>query len=333
MPSPTWSIVVPVFNERESLRELATRVAAIAERENCSYELVMIDDGSTDGSWDLITELAQGSDVIRGIRFRRNFGKAAALDAGFAIAAGGSVLTMDADLQDDPQEIPKLLSKLNEGFDVVSGWKKIRHDPWHKVLPSRLFNAMIGWLTGVRLHDHNCGFKAYRREVFGEIQLYGEMHRFVPVLAAARGFKVTEVAINHQPRRHGYSKYGVERFVKGFLDLLTVHFLTGYGSRPQHLLGTIGLTSFLAGTLGLLILSVMWVVSRLTEMPDVHLHEKAIFYFCIVGLLFGAQLISIGFIAELITARSRRTEKAYSIAEDTARLVEPPVVANGEASE
>jgi dolichol-phosphate mannosyltransferase len=312
-----WSIVVPVYNEHESLRQLADRIAEVAQEEGCLYELIMIDDGSSDGSWELICELASRCDKLRGLRFRRNFGKAAALDAGFELAAGQRVLTLDADLQDDPQEIPKLLSQLDQGYDVVSGWKKVRHDPWHKVIPSRFFNAMISWLTGVHLHDHNCGFKAYRRNVLDEIQLYGEMHRFVPVLAAARGFRVTEVVVHHQPRRHGHSKYGFERFMKGFLDLLTVYFLTGYGSRPQHLLGTVGLSSFLVSLVGLLTLSVMWVVSRLSDMPDVHLHEKAIFYFCILGLLFGAQLVSIGFIAELITARDRQTEKAYSIAADT----------------
>lgn len=321
MQHPMWSIVVPVFNEQESLLELANAIADVAQAENCSYEMIMIDDGSTDGSWEVITDLASDCDSIHGVRFRRNFGKAAALNAGFELAKGARVLTLDADLQDDPREIPKLLSKLGEGYDVVSGWKKTRHDPWHKVIPSRLFNGMISWLTGVKLHDHNCGFKAYRRQVLDEIQLYGEMHRFVPVLAVARGFKVTEVIVNHQPRKHGVSKYGFERFVKGFLDLMTVYFLTGYGNRPQHLLGTVGLTSFFAGTLGLLTLSVMWVVSRLTDMPDVHLHERAMFYYLIVALLFGAQLVSIGFVAELITAGNRREEKGYSIAAHTERRV------------
>lgn len=317
-----WSIVVPVFNEQESLEELASRVAAVAKRENSQFELLLIDDGSTDGSWKVIESLAQQNTHVRGIKFRRNYGKAAALDAGFKASTGTTVITMDADLQDDPNEIPNLLAKLDEGYDVVSGWKKVRHDPWHKVLPSRCFNGMISWLTGVKLHDHNCGLKAYRREVVQELDLYGEMHRFVPVLAKARGFNASEIIIQHQPRKHGQSKYGVERFVKGFLDLMTVYFLTGYGSRPQHLLGTIGLTSFAGGVFGLMVLSGLWVISRLTEMDDVHLHSKAIFYFCIVALLFGAQLVSIGFIAELITAQNRPARKPYSVAIDTAAIAD-----------
>lgn len=312
-----WSIVVPVYNERESLEELATRVADVAQREGSRYELLFIDDGSSDGSWEVISRLARDHDSIHGVKLRGNYGKAAALDAGFELAAGETIITMDADLQDDPAEIPNLLAKLAEGYDVISGWKKVRHDPWHKVFPSRLFNGMISWLTGVKLHDHNCGLKAYRQEVLEEIHLYGEMHRFVPVLATARGFRVSEIVIQHQPRKHGHSKYGFERFVKGFLDLMTVYFLTGYGSRPQHLLGTVGLISFISGVIGLAILSLMWVVSRLTEMPDVHLHSKAIFYFCIVALLFGGQLISIGFIAELITAIHRPSRKPYSVEAST----------------
>ncbi|MFN3191819.1 MAG: glycosyltransferase family 2 protein [Aureliella sp.] len=317
-----WSIVVPVFNEEESLEELLSRIATVAESQSAAYEVILIDDGSSDSSWSVIERMASQSEVVRGIKLRRNFGKAAALAAGFDSACGEFVITMDADLQDDPAEIPNLLSKLDEGYDVVSGWKKIRHDPWHKVFPSRVFNALITWLTKVRLHDHNCGLKAYRSEVLDEVQLYGEMHRFVPVLASAQGFKIAEIAIQHQPRQHGVSKYGFERFIKGFLDLLTVYFLTGYGNRPQHLLGTIGLTAFLSGFLGLSILSVGWCLTRLTSAPDLHLHETAIFYFCILALLFGAQLISIGFIAELITAQTRPTRQPYSIQTRAGTIVE-----------
>ncbi len=188
---------------------------------------------------------------MRGIRFRRNFGKAAALNAGFRAARGETIITLDADLQDDPHEIPKFLAKIDEGCDVVSGWKQVRHDPWHKVLPSRVFNWLVSHMTGVRLHDHNCGMKSYRREVFDEVRLYGELHRFVPVLADARGFRIGEVVINHRPRKFGKSKYGVSRIAKGFFDLLTVKFLTGFGQRPQHLLGMVGLLFFFLGFLGL----------------------------------------------------------------------------------
>ena len=318
------SIVIPVFNEQDSLEELLAKIEQIASQNSFELDVLLVDDGSSDNSWSKIEELSQRFRWARGIRFRRNFGKAAALAAGFERALGQRVITMDADLQDDPREIPSLLAQLEAGFDVVSGWKKVRHDPWHKVLPSRVFNSMISWLTGVQLHDHNCGLKAYRREVLNEVLLYGEMHRFIPVLAAARGFRVSEIVIEHHARKHGISKYGFERFIKGFLDLMTVYFLTGYGNRPQHLLGTTGMASFLAGGLGLFILSCMWVISRLTDFADVHLHEKAVFYFCIVALLLGVQLVSMGFLAELITAQNRPTRKPYSILADTAEREPSP---------
>lgn len=313
------SIVVPVFNEVQSLDELCQRVAQVAFQNDYTYSILLVDDGSKDGSWEQIEKLCRQNSAIRGVCLRRNFGKAAALSAGFERASGDFVVTMDADLQDDPKEIPNLLVQLDRGFDVVSGWKKNRKDPWHKVFPSRLFNRLISWLTGVHLHDHNCGLKAYRRGVLEEIQLYGEMHRFIPVLAAARGFRVSEIEVEHHQRKHGRSKYGVERFVKGFLDMMTVYFLTGYGNRPQHLLGTIGLTSFLSGSVGLLALAAWWVISRLSQsMADVHLHQKAIFYFCILAVLLGIQLISIGFLAELITALNRASRVPYSVSRDTA---------------
>jgi glycosyltransferase involved in cell wall biosynthesis len=317
------SIVVPVFNEVQSLAELCQRIDEVAEQHDYVYELVLVDDGSTDGSWLKIESLLLQHPAVRGIQLRRNFGKAAALSAGFSRCQGDIVITMDADLQDDPNEIPNLLAQISNNLDVVSGWKKSRHDPWHKVYPSRIFNRLVSRLTGVRLHDHNCGLKAYRRQVLNEIDLYGEMHRFLPVLAAARGFRVGEVEVLHHERKHGHSKYGVERFIKGFLDLMTVYFLTGYGNRPQHLLGSVGLLSFLSGSLGLSLLSAWWVVSRLTEMNDVHLHQKAIFYFCILAVLLGIQLVSIGFLAELIIALNRHKRAPYSIAKDTAENRSP----------
>jgi len=228
------SIVIPVYNEVESLATLHAELCAVAQAEGYTLDIVFIDDGSTDGSWEEIERLAAADPHVRGIRFRRNFGKAAALAAGFAACRGDLVLTLDADLQDDPKEIPRFLAAMQQGLDCVSGWKQIRHDPWHKVLPSRVFNWLVGWLTGVRLHDHNCGFKCYRREIFEEVRLYGELHRFVPVLAAARGWKVGEIVVHHRPRRFGHSKYGFTRIVKGFLDLSTVYFLTGFEQRPQH---------------------------------------------------------------------------------------------------
>ena len=311
------SIVVPVFNEQASLQELSSRIGQVVRQEGDAVELLLIDDGSVDGSWEEIQRLCAERDWIRGVRLRRNFGKAAALAAGFERVTGSYVVTMDADLQDDPNEIPHLLNQLQQGSDVVSGWKKDRRDPWHKVSPSRIFNWLISRLTGVRLHDHNCGLKAYRREVLREIQLYGEMHRFIPVLAASRGFRVSEIVVNHQARRYGESKYGVERFVKGFLDLMTVYFLTGYGNRPQHLLGTVGLGSFVTGGLGLVALSIWWLASRWSDqLQIVHLHQKAIFYFLILAVLLGIQLISIGFLAELITALIRPSRSPFSVASD-----------------
>ncbi|MBX3422792.1 MAG: glycosyltransferase family 2 protein [Pirellulaceae bacterium] len=312
------SIVVPVYNEQDSLVELHRQIAETADDAKLDFELLLIDDGSTDQSWHTIHSLSQRHANVRGVRLRRNFGKAAALAAGFDRARGSVVISMDADLQDDPREIPRLLVELDRGFDVVSGWKEIRNDPWHKVWPSRVFNWLINRLTNVYLHDHNCGLKAYRREVLSEVHLYGEMHRFVPVLAAARGFRVTEISVQHRPRQHGHSKYGWERFIKGFLDLMTVHFLTGYGNRPQHLLGSFGLISFGLGNVGLLILSVWWAVSRLaTDATVLHLHQRASFYFCILAVLLGIQLVSMGFLAELITAMLRPDRAPYSVANDT----------------
>ncbi len=236
------SVVVPLYNEAESLAALHAELARAIESNRLGpAEILFVDDGSRDGSWAVIQKLAASDPRVRGIRFRRNFGKAAALTAGFRAAKGATVFTLDGDLQDDPAEIPRFLAKLDEGFEVVSGWKRTRHDPWHKVGPSRVFNRMVSALTGCKLHDHNCGFKAYRREVLDEVTLYGELHRFVPVLAFERGFKVAEIVVNHRPRKFGHSKYGVARFIKGLLDLLTVHFLSRYGQRPLHVLGALGL--------------------------------------------------------------------------------------------
>ena len=326
------SIVIPVFNEEESLEALHRELDEVAAAEGYQLDVVFVDDGSTDGSWQVIRRLAESDGRVRGVRFRRNFGKAAALSAGFAQARGELVMTLDADLQDDPHEIPRFLAEMAKGLDVVSGWKKVRHDPWHKVGPSRVFNWMVSRVTGVRLHDHNCGMKCYRREIFDEVRLYGELHRFVPVLAAARGFKVGELVINHRARKFGRSKYGVARIVKGFLDLLTVKFLTGFGQRPQHVLGTFGLVSFLLGLAGMTCLAAAWIVSRLVvwlglvaipagmEYSDVVFHVQkhpAAVIYSIALLLLGVQVMSIGFLGELIVAYQGRDVQTYSVAEQT----------------
>jgi glycosyltransferase involved in cell wall biosynthesis len=316
------SVVLPVYNERDSLPALYAEIATVARAAQLDLEIIFVDDGSTDGSWQIITELAHDHAEVHGLRFRRNFGKAAALSAGFGAARGEVIFTLDADLQDDPAEIPRFLALLNEDksgqrLDVISGWKRVRHDPWHKVWPSRVFNYMVSWLTGVYLHDHNCGMKCYRAEVLREIRLYGELHRFIPVLAAARGFRVGEMEINHRPRRFGHSKYGVRRFIKGFLDLLTVKFLTGFGQRPQHLLGSLGLISFLLGNLGLLYLAVIWVIRLWHPEKYDPLHQRPLLIYSLAALLLGAQMMSIGFLAELVTAYMGREEDSYSIAEKT----------------
>ena len=318
------SIVIPVYNEKESLPILQEEIDGVLRRENIDGEVLYVDDGSRDGSWDVIAGFAAQSSSVHGIRFRKNFGKAAALSAGFRHAKGDIVLTLDADLQDDPAEIPNFLKKLNEGHDVVSGWKRKRLDPWHKVWPSRVFNVLVSRFTGVRLHDHNCGMKCYRAEVFREIRLYGELHRFIPVLAASRGFRVGEMEINHRPRRFGHSKYGARRFIKGFLDLLTVKFLTGYGQRPQHFLGTIGFFSCLLGGLGVLYLVVTWLINVFDPGSFEPLHRRPLLVICVGLVLLGAQMMSIGFLAELILAYQGRDEDSYSIAESTSALVSRP---------
>jgi len=308
------SAVIPVLNEEESLAALHAELVEVAVASGYDLEIIFIDDGSKDGSWQTIERLAQEDSRVRGIRFRRNFGKAAGLSAGFEEARGEFVFTLDADLQDDPHEIPRFLEAMNEhSLDVVSGWKKKRLDPWHKVGPSRVFNWLVGVLTGVRLHDHNCGFKCYRREVLGEVRIYGDLHRFVPVLAAARGWQVGEIVVNHRPRKFGHSKYGVGRIIRGFLDLLTVYFLTGFNQRPQHLLGTLGIVSFTLGFFGLACLGVYWSIDNLIMDLGTDLHNRPILMYALAALLLGAQFISMGFLAELLTSYLGRDVKTYSV--------------------
>jgi glycosyltransferase involved in cell wall biosynthesis len=310
------TLVIPVFNERESLAPLFAEIAEVSRGLDLRLEVIFVDDGSNDGSWKAIQELSAGDERVRGIRFRRNFGKAAALQAGFQSARGGIVMTLDADLQDDPHEIPNFLAAIRGGLDVVSGWKKIRLDPWHKTFPSHVFNRMVGWVTKVRLHDHNCGFKAYRAEVLRELNLYGEMHRFVPILAAGRGFKVGEIAIHHRPRKFGHSKYRWQRFVKGSLDLVTVHFLTKFGRRPQHLLGSYGLG---CGCLGVFML----VVAAFLLTAGIMVGDFGML--CgfiglglgIAGIVLGGQFLFTGLLAELVVARKMTEQEPYSVAERT----------------
>lgn len=304
------SVVIPVYNEKDSLETLHEELSRVFDAPH-EAEFLFIDDGSRDGSWEVIERLAALDARVRGIRLRRNFGKAAALSAGFSEVRGSLVFTMDADLQDDPAEVPRFLEALGDDLDVVSGWKKTRHDPWHKVGPSRVFNWMVSRLTGCSLHDHNCGFKLYRREVLDEVDLYGELHRFVPVLAHARGFRVGEIEVNHRARRFGSSKYGISRLVKGFLDLLTVRFITRFGQRPSHVLGVLGLVFLALGGLGMLWLAIEWVRGHGP------IHERPLLTYSTTMFGFGTQLLVLGILAELITSYGIHAKQTYSIARRT----------------
>ena len=305
------SVVIPVHDEAQSLATLHAELSAVfADGALGPAEFVFVDDGSRDGSWAVLAELARTDPRVGAIRFRRNFGKAAALVAGFQAARGEFVFTMDGDLQDDPAEIPRFLDEMARGHDVVSGWKKVRYDPWHKVYPSRVFNGMVSALTGCHLHDHNCGFKLYRREVLEEVGIYGELHRFIPVLAHARGFRVGEVVVNHRPRQHGRSKYGVMRMLKGFLDLLTVRFLTRFSQRPLHVLGGIGLAMLITGGFILLYLALIWL-----DPANRPIGERPLLFYAGVLVTIGIQLVSLGILAELVTAYNIRPEDTYSVVE------------------
>lgn len=310
------SFVIPVFNEAESLRPLYEQIVQAAGENGVEFEVILVDDGSRDGSWPVIRELAQRDHRVSGIRFRRNFGKAAAIMAGFGAASGERLLLLDADLQDDPHGLPRFLDKLEAGFDVVNGWKERRLDPWHKVYPSRVFNWMVSRLSGLKLHDHNCGMKLLTREVAHELKLYGELHRFIPVLAHARGFRVTEVSIEHRARQFGHSKYGVKRFARGFLDLLTVTFLTGYGQRPLHLLGGVGLVLLGIGSVGLSYLAGTWIATNVIGLwPAQPIGSRPLLAYSVALTLLGAQALSLGLLAELIVHNTARDGDAFSIAE------------------
>ena len=314
------SIIVPAFNEAESLVELYSQINRIAAEQELDIQVIFVDDGSSDGSWKEIQRLVDFDHRVRGIRFRRNFGKAAALTAGISAATGNIICMLDADLQDDPAEIPRFIDKLNEGFDVVNGWKVRRLDPWHKVYPSRIFNSLVSRLTGLTLHDHNCGMKMFRSEVGREIRIYGELHRFIPVLANARGFRVTEIGINHRTRKHGHSKYGFRRFARGFLDLVTVAFLTGYGQRPQHMLGAFGLIAFGLGFAGLAYLAVAWLLMHVIPVwQPTPIGNRPFLAYSIALTLLGAQAISLGLLAELIVYYTGRTTDSYSVSAEAFR--------------
>lgn len=315
------TVVVPVFNEVDSLEQLISELKAGVAPSVQSYEIILVDDGSTDQSWQTIQNLSAREAAVSGIRLRRNFGKAAALTAGMKAGSGNLILMLDADLQDDPAEFPALLQKIQQGFDVVNGWKQRRLDPWHKVYPSKVFNWMVGSMTGLELHDHNCGLKLFREEVAKEVEIYGELHRFIPVLAHARGFRVTEVAVNHRSRQHGHSKYGMRRFLRGLLDLMTVTFLTSFGRRPQHALGTVGLAFFMLGILGLGYLSLLWVSMRLGIVASHPIGSRPLLAYSIASALLGGQALSLGLLAELIVAYTGHSADSYSVRDVTSNRV------------
>ena len=301
------TVVVPVFNERETLEPLAEGILAHCTSHDC--RILFIDDGSTDGSDAALRGLHERHARIDVLRFRRNFGKAAALAAGFAEARGDVILTMDADLQDDPKEIPGFLSKIEEGYDVVCGWKKVRHDPWHKTFPSRIYNKAVAGLFRVGLHDVNCGFKALRAEVARAIPMYGDLHRLIPVLAANLGYRVTEIPVEHQPRRYGVSKYGIERFARGAADVLSVWFLNRYAQSPGHGFGAAGMVSFLLTLLATLAACVAWLAVR---------SGMAALLLAVIGVGFflaGVVSVGLGLIAEMLVRRHAGTGPRPFIAE------------------
>lgn len=309
--NPDISVVVPLYNEEESLPELLAWIDRVAAAHAFTYEAILVDDGSSDGSWAVVERLAAQYPTLRGIRFSRNYGKSAALYCGFAAAHGEVVITMDADLQDSPEEIPALRRMiLEEGYDLVSGWKKKRHDPIGKRWPSKFFNWTARAATGIRLHDFNCGLKAYRRKVVKSIEVYGEMHRFIPVLARQAGFRrIGEKVVDHHARKYGHSKFGLERMVKGYLDLISVLFMSHFGRSPMYFFGGLGTVMFLLGgaTTVWIIAEKLWKQAHALPLRPVA--DQPLFYLAILAVILGVQLFLAGFIGELINRSSSDRNK------------------------
>ena len=294
------SVVVPLYNEEESLPELVAWIDGVAKRSNLTYEIIMVDDGSSDGSWGVVERLKASYPAIRGISFMRNYGKSAALYCGFEMAEGEVVITMDADLQDSPDEIPELRRMiLEDGYDLVSGWKRKRYDPIGKRWPSKFFNLTARIMSGIKLHDFNCGLKAYRRKVVKSIEVYGEMHRYIPILAKHAGFKrIGEKVVEHHERKYGKSKFGLERMVKGYLDLISVSFMSHFGRSPMYIFGGLGTVMFLLG-----FVAVAWII--VDKFVSGHpLTNQPLFYLSLASIVLGVQLFLAGFLGELINRRS-----------------------------
>lgn len=310
------SLVIPCYNEEESIPELIAWVDRVCKEHKLSYEALMIDDGSSDTTWSVITDLASSYSGVRGIRFRRNYGKSAALNEGFTEARGNVVITMDADLQDSPDEMPELYRMVMEDrYDLVSGWKKKRHDPISKTVPSKLYNGVTRMMTGIQLHDFNCGLKAYRSDVVKAVEVYGEMHRYIPLMAKYAGFKkIGEKVVEHRARKYGVTKFGMSRFVTGFLDLGSILFVSKFGKRPMHLFGSLGSLSFVIGailTLWVLLVKV-WRQSQGLSFRDTT--DNPLFYLALVAVIVGVQLFVAGFNAELV-ARNNPGRNEYEVAE------------------
>ncbi|MBK8426389.1 MAG: glycosyltransferase family 2 protein [Lewinellaceae bacterium] len=303
------SLIIPLKNEAESLPELEAWIRRVCEQERYTYEILFIDDGSTDGSWKVIEILQANNAAVRGIKFRRNYGKSAALQTGFEAAQGAVVITMDADLQDSPDEIPGLYRMIaNDGYDLVSGWKQKRYDPLSKTIPTKLYNAVTRWISGIPLHDFNCGLKSYRQEVIKSVEVYGDMHRYIPVLAKWAGFSnIGEKVVEHRARKYGVTKFGLERFINGPLDLMSVSFVGRFGKRPMHLFGTLGVLSFLIGMAILVYLSFAKLAYK-----EYGIADRPLFYFGILALIVGSQLFLTGFLAEMIN-RNSPTRNVYLI--------------------
>jgi glycosyltransferase involved in cell wall biosynthesis len=297
------SIVIPVFNEEESLMELSLSIKRVFDVMRCNYEVILIDDGSTDKSFEKIKEIHNKNSRYHYIKFRGNRGKSAALSAGFKAAKGDIIITMDSDLQDDPKEIPELVRIINSGYDLVSGWKKIRYDPFIKRHTSKIFNYFTSKVAGIRLHDFNCGLKAYRKEVIKSVKVYGELHRYIPALANLAGFKVTEKVVKHQPRKYGATKFGANRFFNGFFDLLTVVFTTKFIKKPLHLFGMLGIISSM---LGFIITIALFIVK--TFFTYIPLSSTPVFYVGILLIIVGVQFFATGLLAEMITRSSPQEE-------------------------
>lgn len=307
------SIVIPLYNEAESLPELEAWIRRVVEARGYTYEIIMVDDGSKDGSWEVIEQLKAANPAVRGIKFQRNYGKSAGLQVGFTASRGAVVITMDADLQDSPDEIPELVRMIREeGYDMVSGWKKVRHDPvLTKNLPSKFYNWTARRMTGIQLHDFNCGLKAYRRQVVKGIEVYGDMHRYIPVLAKWAGFRnIGEKVVVHQERKYGETKFGIERFIRGPLDLLSVSFIARFGKRPMHFFGMLGLIMFL---LGFLILGYLSLAKLLYQ--EWGIADRPLFFLGLLFVILGAQLFLTGFLAELV-ARSSADRNHYLIEQE-----------------